>query len=166
MRAFAAERRVIQPSQPFVSDSTKEFTLALSEYERNDAERGDYLSLAARVSAFGFAGHALVWLTLRDFLSFLESLDQLDATLRGDAELVCGWGTQEELRLRIQPHGHSGRLPIRTELSAQGPREEQFHKVSVEFVAMPNTLTDFRRDLRRFLVADYDAVCVFRGEPD
>ena len=149
-----------------MTESQKEFTLALSEYERNEADKGDYLSMHATVSAFGFAGVADVWLTLRDFVSFVEALDQLDTTLRGEANLVCGWGTQEELNLRIQPHGHSGRLLVRSELSAHGPREDQFHTVNVEFVALPNALTDFRRDLRRFLAADYDVVCVMRGEPD
>ena len=33
-----------------MTDSAKELTLALGEYERNGAEKGNYLSLAASVS--------------------------------------------------------------------------------------------------------------------
>ena len=84
--------------------------LSLSEYEQNEAEKGDYLAFVATTSQYGFAGRTLFWVS-RDYLeSFISELDALDATLRGEARLRCGWGDDVLFELAILSEGHGGRL--------------------------------------------------------
>ena len=87
---------------------------------------------------------------------FLDELEALDANLRGEARLKCGWvpvgqpPTPEDadLDLLIRPYGQAGQLQadVTMRASARWARRDTAHIVFV--LPEPNTLTRFRRELR------------------
>ena len=117
--------------------------LDLTEYERNDPAKGDYLALTAAVSQGGFEGHTLFWVAKVYVESFVQQLDALDATLQGRAHLRCGWGEEVLFELLLQPEGHSGRLRANIETISDSRQPEQ-SRLSTSFVVLPNALTSFR----------------------
>jgi hypothetical protein len=145
-------------------ESTPRLALFCREYELNTPDKGDYLAFDATVIGFGFAGRTHVWVSREDLVAFESGLKVLDESLTGDAELVCGFGSTEYLRLRIAPYGHSGRLLVHAEFAVDGMRTEHHHRTSLEFIALPTALSDFRRSLGRVLSQRVLEEAVLSGE--
>ena len=123
------------------------FELSLAEYEVNDSAKGDYICFDAFLNARGFAGHTHFWVSRAHCDAFLADLTRLDKTLRGDVTWRAGWGDIEYFSLSLSPFGGSGRQLARVALTADGPREEERRRVEVEFVVMPQALSEFRTQL-------------------
>jgi hypothetical protein len=123
----------------------------LTEYEDNgdDRVKGDWAAFNATVSSRGFRGQTALWVSRTDLEAFVTALTALDESLNGVAELVCGVGTDEHLRLLVEAHGKSGRLAAHTLLSE--PREPPGQRGHAEFTILPRDLTGFRIALRRVL---------------
>ena len=139
--------------------------LSLSEYEQNEAEKGDYLAFVATTSQYGFAGRTLFWVS-RDYLeSFISELDALDATLRGEARLRCGWGDDVLFELAILSEGHGGRLRVKIGITSDSRSVESSQLVTT-FVIMPNTLTSFRKALSDILFTKAPGVAELAIDPE
>jgi hypothetical protein len=130
-----------------MTQSIPELTIALTEYERNDLEKGDYIEFSARVASRGFIGLTRFWISRNDFDRYLESLASLDRALAGSAVLVAGWGDLELIRFQLMPFGKTGRLHANVELQDDGSPEGQCHRVITGFVLLPQALTSFRSEL-------------------
>jgi len=132
-------------------ESPPELVLALTEYEdnRGDRSKGDWTAFTAIVASRGFRGHTHFWVSRDDLEAFETALRALDEHLTGVAELVCGVGTDEYLRVRVVPYGGSGRLTVQAMLAE--PRDPIHQRVQAGFVILPNELTAFRAAMRRLL---------------
>src|SRR5688500_18628649 len=68
----------------------------------------------------GYSGNTEIWLMRADADAFLDALDRLDSSLKGEARVRAGWVDQGEaptdakadLLLRICPWGHAGQLEV------------------------------------------------------
>jgi hypothetical protein len=150
----------------YLNVAIPELTLTLNEYETNDAKAGDFLCVSAEITCRGFAGHTTFWLSRAHLEDFLAQLQELDRVLQGAAELVCGWGTDENIRLSLSPFGHSGRLLAQVRLADSGPSEGVWNHVQTEFVLLPNALTEFRSGVAKFLEHSEGAQTRLVGEPE
>ena len=146
-------------------EPTGEFTLTMVEYEDNgnDDERGDWAAFRATASSRGFRGQTDFWVSCRDLESFGRALTALDAELRGIAELVCGVGTDEYLRFRVEPYGKSGRLIARAVIAEA--RGSQGQRVHADFLVLPNNVTVFRNALQQ-VVVQREGVARLVGDPE
>jgi hypothetical protein len=111
-----------------------------------------------RVSAQGngYAGVTDIWLMRPDADAFLDSLDRLDASLRGEALLRAGWvepgeeatDAMADLLLAIRPWGHAGQLEVDVTVRASASQGGK-NMARIWFVLPePNVLTRFRHALR------------------
>jgi hypothetical protein len=116
----------------------------------------EYPGFLVEVHADGYAGATEVWVSRRDLRAFLDALDALDASLRGEARLKCGWvpvGQPEapehaDLDLVIRPYGRAGQLQAEVAMRASS-RWGRRHAVQLSFeLPEPGALTRFRRALR------------------
>jgi hypothetical protein len=130
-----------------LTSTAAELRLALNEYEENDLAKGDYLAFDATVAAHGFAGQTRFWVGRGHLDEFSEELSTLDTSLRGRAELVCGWGEDVYFSLVLEPSGSSGRLFAQVEVANLAPSGGGMDRVQTAFVILPNVLTEFRRAL-------------------
>jgi hypothetical protein len=144
------------------------FTLTLDEYEANDPPKGDYLAFRANVVCDGFSGHTDFWVARGDFAEFAAALESVDRTLAGEAELVCGWGANEHIRLRIAPFDGSGRQLAEVSLAspAGGAGEEVRQFVSTRLVTLPTSVTTFRSGIQRFLDQRLIGTIQLVGDPE
>ena len=131
-----------------MSDAWGGLTLELHDYDADP--KGDWLGFRAAVASSGFAGRTSFWVAREDLEHFARRLADLDESLQSNAELVCGVGDKEAIRVRLGPADGSGRLLVQVELS-EAPTDEPRHRVQLEFRVMPNTLTAFRRELQSLL---------------
>ena len=131
-----------------MSDDWGGLTLELHDYDADP--KGDWLGFRTAVTSRGFAGRTSFWVAREDLEHFVRRLADLDKSLQGNAELVCGAGDLEAIRVRLGPADGSGRLLVRVELS-EAPTDEPRQRVQLEFRAMPNSLTAFRRELQALL---------------
>jgi hypothetical protein len=116
----------------------------------------DFLGFAVEVRAEGFAGATEAWMSRGDLDRFLDELDALDSSLRGEARLTCAWVKvgqppsldDTDLKLVVRPYGHAGRLQADVTVRASS-RWTRRHTAHIVFeLPEPNALTRFRRALR------------------
>ena len=131
-----------------MSDDWGGLTLELHDYDADP--KGDWLGFRAAATSREFAGRTSFWVAREDLEYFARRLADLDKSLQGNAELVCGAGDQEAIRVRLGPADGSGRLFVHVELS-EAPTDIVKHRVQMEFRVMPNVLTAFRRELQSLL---------------
>ena len=117
----------------------------------------DSLAPGFRVSAQGdgYSGHTAIWLLRGDADAFLEALDRLDVSLKGEARLRAGWvepgeaatDAKADLVLAIRPTGHAGRLEVDVTMREPHSGDER-NSARIRFVLPePSALTRFRRAL-------------------
>ena len=104
----------------------------------------------------GYSGNTEIWLMRADADAFLDALDRLDSSLKGEARVRAGWVDQGEaptdakadLLLRISPWGHAGQLEVDVTMRASDSQGGQ-NMARIWFVLPePSALTRFRRALR------------------
>ena len=104
----------------------------------------------------GYSGATEVWLARAQAEDFLDALDRLDASLKGEVLLRAGWVDQDDpaadakadLLLAIRPWGHAGQIEVDVTLRASASQHGQ-NMARIWFVfPEPNALTRFRRALR------------------
>lgn len=126
--------------------------IVLDEYEKNEDEKGDYLSFTAEVDSNGFRGWTLFWVSRRDMDVFLSRLREFECKLQGTASIKCGWGDQELFSLEFFTYDSIGHLGVRCEFAtASARREEVIHRIQTEFEIEPTTVTGFIKDLQTMI---------------
>jgi hypothetical protein len=134
----------------------------------------DFPGFTIAGEADGFAGRTEVWVTRADLAHFLDTLDALDQTLRGDARLTAGWVTDgvsaqtedADVDLTVRHDGHSGRLAVSAVLREARGEVGRRHVVRLSFVLPePNALTRFRVALRSIAVSQSAETAVLSPEP-
>jgi hypothetical protein len=103
-----------------------------------------------------YSGVTEIWLFRGHINEFVDALDQLDSSLKGEARLRAGWVDQGEepsdaaadLVLVIRPWGAAGQLEVDVTMRASATVGGR-NSVRVWFVIPePNALTRFRKALR------------------
>ncbi len=124
-------------------------SLALVEYETNPPDKGDYLCFDAQVSSAGFSGASRFWVARSDLDVFLAEVEAFDRSLRGSADIRCGWGQEELFSVEFFPHDRLGHVGVKVRIGAAKPaRRTSQHSVSVEFEVEPMALSAFAAALR------------------
>ena len=113
-------------------------------------------------NADGYSGATEIWLFRGHINEFLDSLDQLDSSLKGEARLRAGWVDQGEepsddaadLLLIVRPWGSAGQLEVDVRMKASASLGGR-NAARVWFVIPePNALTRFRKALRALANGD------------
>ena len=130
----------------------------------------DALAPGFRVTAQGdgYSGHTTIWLMRADADAFLDALERLDTSLKGEALMRAGWVERAELPtdakadllFAIRPFGHAGQLEVDLTLRARDGGGGR-NSVRIWFVIPePSALTRFRRALHPLVAGTVGAPAV------
>lgn len=89
--------------------SGKSFVLSLSEFDSEPSGATTFVTVEVEASSGSFSGSSACILAERDLIAFLNAADSVAETAKGEAVLRAGWGSTEDVRLRVfpsDPHGH------------------------------------------------------------
>jgi len=128
----------------------------------------DALAPGFRIAAQGdgYSGHTTIWLMRADADAFLDALERLDTSLKGEALLRAGWvdrgesptDAKADLVLAIRPFGHAGQLEVEVTVRARyvGRNTARIWFVIPE----PGALSRFRRALQPLVAGTQGAPAV------
>jgi hypothetical protein len=132
--------------------TTKQVIVSLLEYETNDPEKGDYLSLRVEVKSNGFSGWSKFWVRKNGLDQYIQKLEDFDRTLVGGADITCMVGKEIYFSMEIFPYDTLGHLGTRIELAAPDRlrlREKSLHRVAVEIALEPSQIPRIIEGFRR-----------------
>lgn len=122
-------------------------SIKVLEYERDFEKVGEWLNIDTVVKGDRFGGATDFWTSRRDFMVFLDDLENFGGTLSDAPTLAAGWGEHVLFRLSFTTVDRLGHLAVRAEVASRHPPPE--HRLSVEFGSEPQLLIDFAVNLRR-----------------
>ena len=117
-------------------ESGNSLVFSLSEFESDPSGAKTYVTLDVEARSGSFSGVSACVLAEPDLAEFLEQLEALARSATGEALLVGGWGSTENVRIRAFPADRQGHLRIQAVL-AEVPDHEARSQLEAFFETEP-----------------------------
>ena len=127
--------------------SGKSLVLSISEFDSDPSGSTTWVTLDVEASSGFFSGASACILVERDLIAFLDAVDSVAETAKGEALLRGGWGSTEDVRLRVFPSDRRGHLAIHAILG-EVPDHERRSRLEVFFETEPQPLLRVTAALR------------------
>jgi hypothetical protein len=115
--------------------------VTLTEFETDPSGEQVYVSMTLEVEAKPFTGASHCTVLGCDLAAFLDELDSLARTSKGEARMVGGWGEREYVQLTLRPHGSLGHIALHVMLREYQPDTD--FRVEGTIVTEPQLLIEF-----------------------
>ena len=125
--------------------------VTLTEFETDPAGEQVYVSMTLEVEAKPFTGASHCTVLGRNLAAFVDELDLLARTSKGEARMVGGWGEREYVQLSLRPHGSLGHIALHIMLREYQPDTD--FRVEGTLITEPQLLIEFSAALRSALQA-------------
>lgn len=124
--------------------------LTLTEFDPDPSGSELYVSLDVEAKAGAFSGASFCIVARRDFAHFLDRLETLATTGVGEALLVGGWVSTEDVRFRAFSVGSRGLLGLQVVLG-EVPEHEHRSQFEAFFESEPQPILRLVSSLRAAL---------------